>query len=139
MLCIFEGYRENPYKDTGGIWTIGYGATYDKNGNKVTKNTLKMSKNDARELLNKNVMDVSSFVYKKVKKALLQNQFDACVLLTYNIGVGNFQKSKLLKNLNSSTPVIPDNFLSWNKDSTGKIIPGLVSRRKKEYALFLEQ
>lgn len=66
---------------------------------------------------------------------LTQNQFDAIVSLIYNIGVGNFRKSNLLKNLKAGNKVIADNFLSWNK-AGGKVIQGLINRRQKEWQLF---
>jgi len=66
-----------------------------------------------------------------------QNQFDALVSLAYNIGVGNLQKSTLLKkvNANPNDPAIRAEFLKWNK-ANGKALNGLTNRRIAEADLY---
>ena len=72
-----------------------------------------------------------------VKVPLTQNQFDALVSLTYNIGTGAFEKSTLLKKLNTGDyQGAADQFTVWNKGG-GKVLQGLVNRRAKEKEVFL--
>ncbi len=136
LIAAFEGLRLAPYTDSIGIWTIGYGATYDLTGHKITATTPHITQTTALLMLHSSVSTVVSFIKKVVTKTINQHQFDACCSLAYNVGVGNFQKSNLLKNINSGKPVVPNNFLSWNK-AGGKVIAGLTNRRQKEYNLFI--
>jgi lysozyme len=135
MIAEFEGFRQKAYKDSGGVWTIGYGSTRDERGNRVSHSTGSISPETALKLLHRDVLDACTFIRKVVSQSLTQNQFDALVSLVYNIGSGNFQKSKLLKNINAGLPVVDANFLSWNT-ADGKVIQGLTNRRKKELSLF---
>ena len=65
-----------------------------------------------------------------------QNQFDALVSLTYNIGTGAFKKSTLLKKLNEADyKSASAQFNVWNKGG-GKVMQGLVNRRAVERKLF---
>ncbi|WP_312069487.1 lysozyme, partial [Acinetobacter sp.] len=74
-----------------------------------------------------------------VKVPLSQNQFDALVSLTYNIGSTAFKNSTLLKKLNAKDYAgAADQFLRWNKGG-GKVLKGLVRRREAERALFLKK
>jgi lysozyme len=68
-----------------------------------------------------------------------QELFDACVALSYNIGVGGFQRSTLRQRIlrGESDERIAEGFLMYTK-SGGKVTPGLVRRRKAEIALFME-
>jgi lysozyme len=66
-----------------------------------------------------------------------QNQFDAMVSLAYNIGVGAFSNSTLLKRVNAKDFIGAGNeFLKWDK-SGGKPLLGLTRRRQREKELFL--
>jgi lysozyme len=78
-----------------------------------------------------------SQVYKSVKPMINSNQFSALVCFTYNVGIGNFLKSTLLKkvNLNPNDPTIRDEFMKWNK-SGGVVLNGLTRRRKSESDLY---
>lgn len=72
----------------------------------------------------------------KVTVALNQNQFDALVSLTYNIGTGAFASSTLLKKLNAGDyKGAAAQFDVWNK-AGGKRMQGLVNRRSTERKLF---
>jgi lysozyme len=66
-----------------------------------------------------------------------QRKFDACVALAFNVGSGNFQRSTVRqKILREDWEGAAEAFLSWSK-AGGKVLPGLVRRRKAEIALFL--
>jgi GH24 family phage-related lysozyme (muramidase) len=146
LIMKFEGFKASPYNDAVGHATIGYGTLLHK-GN-VTEDDKKqypkgISKDDAKNLLIKEVRKIESYLNSAVKVPLNQNQFDALICWTYNLGTGHLNESKCswLKNLNQGYyDKVPDGLLLWNKASgqNGKMIelPGLTSRRKAEGDLF---
>jgi lysozyme len=77
-------------------------------------------------------------VNELVSVKLNQNQFDALVSFVYNVGIGNFKKSTLLKMINQSNfTEAAEQFLRWNK-AGGKVLKGLENRRKSERELFIK-
>ena len=136
LIKEFEGFSANAYLCPAKIPTIGYGNTFYANGTKV-KLGEQISKTDALELLEKVVnKDFADKIFPLIKVKVSQNEFDAMVSLAYNIGVGNFSKSTLLKKVNSGDfDGASNEFLKWNK-SGGKELLGLTKRRKREYDLF---
>lgn len=128
-----EGLVLTPYQDAVGVWTVGYGHT----GSEFAQGKKPITKKKATELLKQDLKDAENAVNKHVKVALSQKQFDALVSLVFNIGVGNFSKSTLLKKLNSGDYLgAADEFPKWRK-AGNKVLPGLVSRRASERAMFL--
>ena len=112
----FEGFSANAYLCPAKIPTIGYGNTFWEDGRKV-KLGEQISKTNALELLelvaNK---DFADKIFPLIKVKVSQNKFDAMVSLAYNIGVGNFSKSTLLKKVNSGDfDGASNEFLKWNK------------------------
>lgn len=136
LIKEFEGFSANAYLCPAKIPTIGYGNTFYANGTKV-KLGEQISKTDALELLEKVVnKDFADKIFPLIKVKVSQNQFDAMVSLAYNIGVGNFSKSTLLKKVNSGDfDGASNEFLKWNK-SSGKELLGLTRRREREKDLF---
>jgi lysozyme len=142
LIADFEGLSLVPYYATAeekqkGIVTIGYGNTFYPNGTKVKITDVQITKAKAMEYL-KFVAD--SFAVKVdslVTSNVTQNQFNALVSLAYNIGLGNFDKSTILKlvNNNPNDGNIAKEFLKWNKQA-GKVLNGLTNRRIKESALY---
>lgn len=132
LIKNFEGCRLEAYKCPAGIWTVGYGHT----GSTVHQG-LKISQSEADSLLKTDLIIHCNNVSKLVKVPLNQNQFDALVSLEYNIGYGNFSRSTLLKLLNTKNyKDAAEQFAVWRLGG-GKILPGLVKRRKAEKDLFL--
>nr|WP_262983078.1 lysozyme [Chromobacterium amazonense] len=67
---------------------------------------------------------------------LRQNQFDALVSFSYNLGLGSLQNSTLLRLLNQGDYAgAAGQFILWDK-AGGKVLPGLQRRRAAEQALF---
>ena len=138
LIKQFEGLSLKPYLDAVNIPTIGFGNTFYEDGTKVTLKDKPITEQRATELLefiaNKTF---SENINKVVKVPLNQNQFDALVSFSYNIGNKNFNWSTLLKKLNlSDYEGASLEFGRWNQ-AGGKILNGLVSRRQKEKELFL--
>lgn len=137
LLEQFEGLRLEAYLDSASIATIGFGSIKYPNGKKVKLGD-KITKDQAKEYKLHDLKEFESTVNTSVKVPLTQNQYDALVSLSYNIGSGAFKNSTLLKKLNSSDyKGAADQFLVWNKVNSKKL-QGLVNRREAERNLFLK-
>lgn len=128
----FEGCHLKAYKCPAGVWTIGWGHTKGVQPGQV------ITQAQADSLLQGDLLDYVNFV-NNLKLKLTQGQFDALVDFAYNCGVGNLNKSTLLRKvrMNSSLTEIQDEFRRWNKGG-GKVLPGLVKRREWEAQRFGE-
>ena len=138
LIKEFEGFSANAYLCPAKIPTIGYGNTFWEDGRKVRIGE-QISKSKALELLefvaNK---DFADKIFPLIKVQINQNQFDAMVSLAYNIGVGAFSNSTLLKRVNAKDFIGAGNeFLKWD-NSGGKPLLGLTRRRQREKELFLK-
>ena len=133
LIKEFEGLRLTAYPDIGGVPTIGYGTT----GPDI-KLGMNITKAEAEELLRADVAAFERGVSNLVKVAINQNEFDALVSFSYNVGLSALQSSTLLRLLNdgSDRTVVASEFLRWNKVGD-KPIEGLTRRRKAERDLFL--
>ena len=138
LIKQFEGLRLKPYLCSAGVATIGYGSTMYADGRKVTLKDAAITEPQALELLANTLGKYEKAVNDYVKVTLTQNEFDALVSFTYNLGAGNLLSSTLLKKLNAGDKAGAANqFEVWNK-AGGKVLQGLVTRRAAEKALFLK-
>ena len=137
LIADFEGYRSKAYDDGVGVWTIGYGTTIYPNGIKVKRGDT-CTLEQAKDYMAHDLQRFESAVYENVTVDLNQNQFDALVSLTYNIGIGAFGKSTLLKKLNSGDYKGASNQFDVWVNAGGKRMQGLVNRRAKENEVFLK-
>lgn len=130
LIKKFEGFRYNAYKDSGGVLTIGYGHTEGVvEGDVITRG-------EGQELLLRDLRTAISSINSLVTVPLDQCQFDALVSFVFNVGIGAFKKSTLLKVLNNCQyELVPHELKRWNK-SNGKVLAGLVRRRESEALLF---
>mgnify|MGYP003589938928 CR=1 FL=1 len=137
LIKKFEGCSLKPYRCPAGIPTIGYGNTYYANGIRVTMKDLPITKEKADELLIDLLEDFEIGVSKQLKSKITQNQFNALVSFAYNVGLGNFKSSTLLKkvNLNPDDTTIADEFMKWNRGG-GIVLNGLIARRKFESIIY---
>lgn len=136
FLSDLEGVRYTSYKDTGGVWTIGRGIIRYEDGKKVQPGDT-ITKEREQKLFMNTLQGYVDNVNKNVKISLKQNQFNALVSFCYNVGIGAFNKSTLLKkvNINPNDKEIRAQFMRWIYDN-GKPILGLKNRRKKEADLY---
>ncbi|MGE9796866.1 lysozyme [Acinetobacter baumannii] len=138
LISGFEDTRFKAYDDGVGIWTIGTGTTVYPNGVKVKQGDT-CTPEQAKAYFKHDLAKFEKTVNESVTVPLNQNQFDALVSLTYNIGSGAFNNSTLLKKLNKGDyQGAAEQFLVWNK-ADGKVMKGLVRRREAERALFLKK
>lgn len=137
LIKGFEGKRLAAYDDGVGVWTIGFGTIKYPNGVRVKRGD-KCTEAQAEQYLRNDLITFENDVNRLVKVPLNQNQFDALASFTYNLGETNLRSSTLLKKLNAKDyKGAAAEFLKWNK-AGGKIMNGLVKRRKTEMELFLK-
>lgn len=134
LIKQFEGYSSKSYPDpaTGGApWTIGYGTT------KGVKPGMVITAEQAEKMLRDDVAKFESGVSALLKVPTTQGQFDAMVSLAYNIGLGNFGKSTLLRKHNEKCYSCAANqFPVWNR-AAGKVMNGLTRRRNAERDVYM--
>lgn len=131
FLKEVESVKLKAYLDTGGVWTNGVGHT----GPDVHEGQ-EVDGAQVNAWLKEDVLEAEDAVNRGVKVSLSQNQFDALVSFTFNVGVSAFLNSTLLRKLNASDYEGAKNELSrWVRDN-GKIVKGLVNRRLKEQKLY---
>lgn len=137
LIQEFEGLRLTSYLCQAGVATIGYGATFYADGTKVKlKETI--TRDEANKLLKDTLKGFEGSVIGLLNKTKVnQNQFDALVSFTFNLGAGNLAKSQLLRFIkaNPNDPKIAAEFAKWNR-AGGEVSTGLVRRRKKEAQLY---
>ena len=134
LIVSFEGFSAKPYLDSAGIPTIGYGNTYYPGGKKVTMEDPAITKEQGVELFAAVLPTYEKIVNSKVKIELNQNQFDALVSHTYNTGGSETLFS--LINKKAEEQVIRNWFTRRYITAGGKVLNGLIRRRKAEADLF---
>lgn len=139
LIKKMEGLRLKAYKPvpTEKYYTIGYGHY----GKDVDKDMV-IDEDTAERML---MEDLNEFIFN-VNKALQsyttvnEYQFGALVSFCFNVGVGNFLKSTLLKKVRKdpNDPTIADEFNKWVY-AGGKKLMGLVQRRQLEATLYFKK
>jgi len=134
LIKKYEGCRLQAYPDpaTGGDpWTIGYGCT----GSDIRPG-LVWTQDQANQELLKRLNILVSELNNLITDTLTDNQFNAVISLVYNIGIGAFEKSTLLKLINlGSYAKANAEFVKWDK-ARGTENRGLLARRQAEQRLF---
>ena len=134
LIKSFEGLRLTAYQDVRNIWTIGFGTT----GPWVHRG-LTITSDEAEERLKDHLLYTEKFVAKQIGAApTTPNQFSAMVSLAYNVGVGNFQKSSVLKcHKSGKTLAAAAAFMLWVNAGKLKNVSGLIRRRNAERRLYV--
>lgn len=130
-----EGVRLRPYYDSVGVPTIGVGCTMYEDGRRVKITDPPITYERAMELFKRVLKNYEVAVASRLVQTVNQNQFDAMVSLCFNIGVGAFAKSSVLRlvNRNPADPAISAAFEMW-RNAGGK--PILLKRRIREAKLY---
>lgn len=124
-----EGCKLRAYQDTGGVWTIGYGHTQKVRPNDVidAATAVALLKHDieyAVSVVNANALPCT------------QGQFDALVDFVFNVGPSHFLSSHLYRyHKDGEYTKAAAEFPKWKYDN-GRVIEGLVVRRKREQDLY---
>lgn len=132
LIKQFEGFRADAYQDVVGVWTIGYGFT------RGVQPGQHMTAQQAEARLITELLGYEQAVLGGCTREPNQNQLDALCSLAWNIGVGGFLRSTVLKAHNRGDAQSASRaFGLWNK-AGGREWAGLTRRRAAEAALYLE-
>ncbi|MCF8460482.1 MAG: lysozyme [Flavobacteriales bacterium] len=135
LLEQLEGKRNKSYLDSAGLATIGIGHLVRPNEPQYLTATL--TDQQIYDLLNADLVRVENSVNTHVMGDLEQHQFDALVILTFNIGTGAFESSTVLERINKKDT--QENITeAWKrfKIAGGQVSQGLMNRREKEVDLY---
>lgn len=129
-----EGFVPFVYKDVAGLDTIGFGHLVIK-GEKFHE---PMLPDDAAAIMRKDLTRIERGMHTSLKTTLKQQQFDALASFTYNLGVGAFKSSTLLKRVNAGRhDDVPAQLLRWvNAGDPPRPVGGLITRRKAEGIMY---
>ncbi|MDR3707867.1 MAG: lysozyme [Capsulimonadaceae bacterium] len=144
MVEAFEGWKENAYRDIGGVLTIGYGHT------RGVQEGQHMTRREGKDILQDDLESARRDVVRLIHVPLTDNQYGALVSLVFNAGSRHVAPdSPIGKHLAAGEyDKASNDFLLINKyhkhDNNGKPVglpiesKGLTNRRKKERELFLK-
>lgn len=133
LIKSFEGLVLKAAPCPAGIPTVGYGHT----GPEVY-NGLRITAEFAEDLLRQDLARFERGVERLISGVrTTQAQFDAFVSLAFNIGLGGFQRSSVLRHHRAGNKLrAAASFLMWVK-AAGRTLPGLVRRRNAERRMYL--
>jgi len=142
-----EGVRTKPYRCPALLWTAGVGHVIDQSHIRVPFNERKniplppewdrvLSMAEVDALLAQDLATFERGVLRLCPSGLTQGRFDALVSFSFNVGLGNLQRSTIrMKHNRGDFEGAAESFMAWTK-AGGKELPGLVKRRKHERALY---
>lgn len=149
MIKHHEGVRTKPYRCPALLWTVGVGHVIDPNHIRVPFEERKslaipsgwdrvLPMGEVNDILAKDLVTFERGVLRLCPTGLTQSRFDALVSFSFNVGLGNLQRSTIRQRHNRGDfEGTAEAFMDWTK-AGGKVLPGLVKRRKDEAALYLE-
>ncbi|EOH2442575.1 glycoside hydrolase family protein [Campylobacter jejuni] len=140
LLKNIEKLRLKPYNDQNGKEitsyvkgaTIGYGHLIGQNEWDLYKNGITLQ--EADKLFKSDLLPFENAVKNSINSSLAQNEFDALVILCFNIGIDNFKNSFVAKIINGEKTgykTLKEAWIAWNK-SQNKVMQGLINRRNAE-------
>lgn len=138
FIAVEEGLKLKPYRDSKGVPTIGLGNTFYEDGRPVRMTDKPITKERALKLFDNIVKEFEAAVNKYITAELNQNQFDALVSFTYNVGTNALQDSTLRKmiNKNPNDSNITAEFKKWKRSGNNPNI--LLNRRIREAAFYFK-
>jgi len=133
LIKACEGFRGRAYRDGSGVWTIAWGHTQGvRDGDRCDRA-------QGEAWLAQDLAWAEAAVRRQIAMPLSQRQFDALVSFVFNLGPGALANSTLRRKLNAGDYWgAAAEFPRWVHDATGAVAPGLVTRRARERALFLD-
>jgi lysozyme len=147
MIKHHEGVRTKPYRCPALLWTVGVGHVIDPNHIRVKFEDRKnialpddwnrvLSMAEVDRILAEDLANFERGVLRLCPTGLTQGRFDALVSFSFNVGLGNLQRSTIrMKHNRGDFEEAAEAFMQWTK-AGGKELPGLVKRRKDEKALY---
>lgn len=151
LIKEFEGFVPTTEDDGFGNPTVGYGHVVSYRADSAAVKAAKLKAFEAKYGKRLTVSEAAALlkadlaakyelaVRSAVKVPLTQNQYDAIVSASYNVGTGFVEGTTFIKKLNNGDyKGAADEFLRWDM-ANGKHVPGLTRRRKAERELFLRK
>ena len=136
MLVHHEGLRLKPYQCPAKLWTIGVGHLIGDGKTLPPEWNRTFTKDECYALLAKDVAKFERGVSKLIPVQLSQNEFDALVSFSFNLGLGTLQRSTIRQALIRGDKIAAMQSLRKYNKAGGKVLKGLDNRRKDEEALF---
>lgn len=131
LIRQFEGCRLKAYQDQSGVWTQGWGHT----GHDITVSK-EISQSQADLWLHEDAQRACNSVQHLVVVPLTQNQLAALTSFAFNLGIGAFGGSTMLKILNAGGyDLVPEQLCRWAHVGQ-KEVEGLKRRREAEANLW---
>lgn len=154
LIKHHEGIRYKPYRCPAGLFTIGVGHVMYPEQARIPSTPEGMakrkawplrpednrtwSKEEVDKLLAADVVRFERGVERLITIRLSQNEFDALVSFSFNLGLGTLQRSTIRQALNRGDKIAAMQSLVKYCKAGGKVLKGLELRRKDEKALFLK-
>jgi len=130
IIRKWESLRLKAYKCSADVWTIGWGHTKGVKQGDVC--TIEKANEYFKEDLEEKELQINN-----LNLQLTDNEYSALISFIFNIGIGNFTKSTMLRLLKQNKKIEASNeFQKWNK-CKGETLDGLTKRRRDERDLFL--
>lgn len=139
IIEYYEGFSFRAYLDSGKIWTIGYGSTFNFALNRKVQEGDFITKETAKKWFATETQNVVKQCNQYIKQKLSPDQSTAIVDYVYNRGIGNFLKTNLdeLINANPYNKAIASEIIGTGlKDRVGNLLWGLGRRRRTEATLY---
>jgi len=148
MIKHHEGIRTRPYRCPALLWTVGVGHVIDPRHIGVKLDERKnlpipdgwdrtLTMDEVNTILANDLVSFERGVLRLCPAGLTQSRFDALVSFSFNVGLGNLQRSSIrMKHNRGEFEEAAEAFMQWTK-AGGKELPGLVKRRKDERNLYL--
>lgn len=138
LIKHHEGLRLKPYKCPAGLWTVGYGHVIGDGRTLPKEWNRTFTKDEVDSILARDIQRFERGVLRLCPHHLNQSRFDALVSFAFNLGLGSLQRSTLrMKHNRGEFTACAREFLKWSK-SGGKVLNGLLKRRKDESRLYQE-
>lgn len=136
MIKHHEGVRNKPYRDPIGLWTVGVGHLIGDGKSLPEEWNRVFTDEEVDDLLKKDLRRFEAGVLRLCPMGLTQPRFDALVSFSFNVGLGNLQRSSLrMKHNREDYEGTAKEFLKWTR-AGGRVLPGLVRRRNDESILY---
>ena len=138
LIKRFEGCRFSPYRDAGGLWTIGYGHLIGDGKSLPANINRNFTEEEINALLIEDVARFERGLNMCLVVPVTQNQFDACISWVFNLGLAEFKKyiAPCINGGDDPEEIVAEmvKFHFVGKTS----LKGLVDRREAEKELFLK-
>jgi len=138
LIKHFEGIHKKPYICPAGYWTVGVGHLISRNAKLPIEWARSLSPGEIDALLRKDLRRFELGVLRLLDTVQPnQSEFDALVSFSFNLGLGCFQRSTVRSAFIRGDKKRSGEVLLMYRRAGGKILAGLVRRRKAEHALLM--